>query len=113
MLEASKSGRDGILEPVWRLLDNILAVAQNRIELFQVEAKVEKIRMAQMLLLTSAVTVLATIGLTLGIFAIVILFWEDGLLTALAMLSGACVLGASLAWRALNRRLHESLPFAG
>jgi uncharacterized membrane protein YqjE len=113
MLEASKSGRDGILEPIWRLLDNVLAAAKNRIELFQVEAQEEKIRLAQMLLLTSAITVLGTIGIALGIFAVVIWFWEDGVLIALAMLSAVCVLGAGLAWRALNRRLRSCATFAG
>ena len=38
MREAANHGAGGILDPVWRLLDNTLAAAQNRIELFQAPA---------------------------------------------------------------------------
>jgi uncharacterized membrane protein YqjE len=50
----SNNGQVGILEPLWRLLDDILAVAQNRIELFRAEAQEEKVRLVELLLLASA-----------------------------------------------------------
>jgi uncharacterized membrane protein YqjE len=92
MRGVANDGHGGILEPVWKLLDNALAVAQNRLDLFRVEAQEEKIRFAQMLLVTSAIIVLATLSLALGIITIVMLAWQDGLLTALVLLSAACAI---------------------
>lgn len=112
MNSTGNSGQGGILEPIWRLLDNVLAAGQNRLELFQVEAREEKIRVVHMLLLTSAITVLATLALALTIVAIVMMAWPDGLLMALAMVIAGCAIGAGLAWRALSKRLGDPAPFA-
>jgi uncharacterized membrane protein YqjE len=111
MRDDRNNGQTGLLDPVWRLLDNVLGVAQNRVELFRVEAQEEKIRLVEMLLLTSLITVLATLSLVLGILVMAMMAWQHGLLAALAFLSLGCAIGAGLAWRALKSRL-ATAPFA-
>ena len=105
----SNNGPVGILKPLWRLLDDILAVAQNRIELFQAEAKEEKVRLVELLLLASAIVILTTIGLSLGIAAIVVAIDAAHRVIALAILGGMCATGAALVGRTLRRRLDREV----
>ena len=104
-----ESNNVGILEPLWRLLDDILSVAQNRIELFQAEAQEEKVRLVELLLLASAIVVLTTIGLTLGICAVVVAIGAEHRVIALAIIAGVCGAGAGLFGRALRRRLSREV----
>ena len=105
----SNNGPVGILDPLWRLLDDILAVAQNRIELFRAEAQEEKVRLVELLLLASAIVVLATVGLTLGIAAVVVAIDVEHRVLALAVLAGVCGIGAVLIGRLLRRRLDREV----
>src|SRR4051812_40813083 len=112
MRESSHNGAGGILEPVWRLADHTLAAAQNRIELFQVEAQEEKARLLEIILLASVFTVLLTLGLAAATFAIVLIVWRDGAMIALACLIIAYIAGAGAAGHLLHARLKAAPPFA-
>ncbi|HUS37664.1 MAG TPA: phage holin family protein [Verrucomicrobiae bacterium] len=105
----SNNGQVGILEPLWRLLDDILAVAQNRIELFRAEAQEEKVRLVELLLLASAVIVLTTVGLTLGICAVIVAVGVEHRVMALIACAAICGTGAGLIGRALRRRLDSEV----
>ena len=105
----SNNGQVGILEPLWRLLDDILAVAQNRIELFRVEAREEKIRLVELLLLASAVIVLTTAGLMFGICAVILAVGVEYRMLALIAFAAICGIGAGLIARALRRRLDRDV----
>jgi uncharacterized membrane protein YqjE len=105
----SNNGQVGILEPLWRLLDDILAVAQNRIELFRAEAQEEKVRLVELLLLASAVIVLTTVALTVGIAAVVVAVGVEHRVTALVVLAALFGTGAGLTGRTLRRRLDRDV----
>lgn len=105
--------RPGVWASLQRILDTLLATAQNRIELLAVELQEEKCRLMEALLLALAVAVGGIMTLTLVTFLLVILFWENGRLLALGGLSVMYLAGTALAWRALQSRLKARSAFAG
>ena len=106
------NGHSSLLDPLWSMLDGALATAHNRFELFRVEAREEKIRIFQIILLASALIVLGTLALALATFAIALVVWQEGSLIILPGVIAAYAIGAYLAWRALRARLHGEAPFA-
>ena len=112
MSEASET-KPGVWTSLKRILDTLLATAQNRVELFAVELQEEKCRLVEAILCAAAVAAFGMMTLSLVTFTVVILFWENG---RLAALGGLCVLylvGTALAWRALQARLKARSAFAG
>jgi uncharacterized membrane protein YqjE len=112
MRDFANNGHSSLLDPIWRLLDTGLATAQNRLELFRVEAREEKIRIFQIILLVSALIILGTLALALATFAIAIVVWQSGALIVLPCVIAAYAIGAGMAWRALRARLNGEGPFA-
>jgi uncharacterized membrane protein YqjE len=96
-----------------RILDTLLATVQNRVELFAVELQEEKCRLIEALLCAVAVVVCGLMTLTLLTFTIVVLFWENARLPALAALIVLYLVGTALAWRALHSRLKNKNAFSG
>ena len=105
--------KPGIWTSLKRILDTLLATAQNRVELFAVEMQEEKCRVVEAMLCAAAVAAFGMMKLTLVTFTIVILFWENGRLPALAGLSVLLLVGTALAWRALQSRLQARSAFTG
>ena len=103
----------GVWGSLQRILDTLLATTQNRVELFAVELQEEKCRLIETLLFAAAVAAFGLMALSLVTLTIVLLCWEKGLLPALAGLSVAFIIGAALAWRALQARLKARSAFAG
>jgi len=110
---AHNGSAGGILEPFWQLLDKTLAAAQNRLELFRVEAQEEKIRFMETFLLASAIVILGTLALAVATFTIAIYIWQSGPEIALAIIISTYAFGAVAAWRLLQARLISEKPFAG
>jgi uncharacterized membrane protein YqjE len=106
------NGAGGILEPVWGLLDNVLAAAQNRLELVRLEAQEEKLRLLEVFLLASAIVVLGTLALAVATFTILFYVWWNGPEIALSIVILAYAIGAGVAWRLLKARLKSGTPFA-
>ena len=105
--------KPGVWASLKRILDTMLATAQNRVELFAVELQEEKCRLVEAMLCAAAVAAFGMMTLTLVTFTIVILFWENGRLPALVGLSVLYLAGTALAWRALQSRLKTRSAFAG
>lgn len=105
-------GSARLLDPLWRMLDGGLAIVENRLELFRVEAQEEKVRLVQIILLALALMVLGTLALAVATFAIVMVVWQTGTLMVLPVVIAAYAIGAYLAWRALRARLKQEPPFA-
>ena len=105
--------KPGILVSLKRILDTLLATAQNRVELFAVELQEEKCRVVEAMLCAAAVAAFGMMTLSLVTFTVVLLFWENGRLPALAGLSVLCLVGTALAWRALQSRMKTRSAFAG
>jgi uncharacterized membrane protein YqjE len=112
MRDTATNGQQGLFEPVWRLVDHSLRLVQNRLELISVEAQEEKIRLFEMLLLASAIIVLATLALALTTVGIILYFWETGADLAIALLAISYATAAGFAWRAFQARLKAPRPFS-
>ncbi len=104
--------KPGVWASLKRILDTLLATAQNRIELFAVELQEEKRRMVEALLCAAAFAAFAMMTLSLVTFTIVVLCWENGRLIALAVLIVLHVVGTVVAWQSLQARLQCKRPFA-
>ena len=109
---ANNGSASGILDPLWGFLENTLAAAHNRLELFRVEAQEEKIRFMEIFLLASTVVILGTLALAVATFAIAIYIWRSGPEIALTFVISTYALGAVVAWRLLRARLKSQKPFA-
>ena len=110
----SPESAPGIFGSLRRLLDTLLATAQNRVELFALELQEEKCRLIELLLWLSAVVALGLLSLAMVTLTIVVLFWDNGRLAALITLSVLYLLATGGAYWALNTRLRKgNLPFSG
>jgi uncharacterized membrane protein YqjE len=105
--------KSGLWVSLKRILDTLLATAQNRVELFAVELQEEKYRIVEAMLCVAAVAAFGMMTLSLVTFTVVILFWENGRLLALGGLSVLYLIVTMLAWRALQSRLKAASAFAG
>ena len=105
--------KPGVWTSLKRIVDTLLATVQNRVELFAVELQEEKCRLVEAILCAAAVAAFGMMTLSLLTFTVVILFWENGRLPALAGLSVLYLVGTALAWRALRTRLKARIAFAG
>lgn len=111
MSEATET-KPGVWSSLRRILDTVLAAAQNRVELFAVELQEEKRQLVEALLCAAAFAAFGMMTLSLVTFTIVVLCWENGRLIALAVLIVLHVIGTALAWRALQARLQSKSAFA-
>jgi uncharacterized membrane protein YqjE len=109
--EASET-KSGVWVSLKRILDTLLATAQNRVELFAAELQEEKCRLVEAILCAAAVAAFGMMTLTMVTFTIIFLFWENGRLHALAALSVLYLTATIMAWRALHLRLKARSPFA-
>jgi uncharacterized membrane protein YqjE len=94
------------------IADALLATVQNRAELFGVELQMEKHRLVEAIVCAAAVAAFGMVALSPVTFAVVILFWENSRLAALAGLSVLYLLGTVLMWRAWQARLKVRSAFA-
>jgi uncharacterized membrane protein YqjE len=102
---------NGLFASAKRLADLTLATAHNRVELFAVELQEEKCRLIQSLLLAAAAIALGVTALTLVTITVVVLFWENGRVPALCVLSGLFVVASFFVVRALNKLVARAPGF--
>ena len=86
MSEASET-KPGVWASLKRMLDTLLATAQNRVGLFAVELQEEKCQLVEAMLCAVAVVAFGTMTLSLVTLTVIVFFWENGRLPALAGLS--------------------------
>jgi len=104
----------GMLHSLKQAGDNLLALLQNRIELFAVELQEEKYRALQAVLWLSVGVILLFLGLALAVGTLALWTWHcwgfPGLcgLTGLLLVAGALVLGVM--WKRLSS---TATPFSG
>lgn len=96
-----------------RLADLAVGMVQTRVELFVVELEEEKCRFIHMLLLAAAAMALGVTALTLTTITIVLIFWEEGRIPALCVLSALFIIGTVLVLRTLDTRLKSRGAFEG
>ena len=100
----------GLLAPAKRILRALSEFGQNRVELFLLELREERIRFFDALLLATACVVCALMTLALFTFALVVIFWEHRaiVLIILTLLYGVA---ATVSFFKLRKRLQEWQSF--
>ena len=104
---------NGLFASAKRLADLTFATAHNRIELFAVELQEEKCRLIQALLLAAGAIALGVTALTLVIITVVVLFWENGRVPALCVVSTILIIASFLVFRALKKLVASAPGFRG
>lgn len=112
-MEPTTPAPEGYLSSLRSLGEGLLAMGQDRLELFTVELQEEKFRLIQVFLWISAVLFTGMLAITFASLALVYFFWESA---RLAVLSGLAVfyIGALVAIVIAFRRYlsRQPNPFA-
>jgi uncharacterized membrane protein YqjE len=112
-MEEQGESAPGVVASVQRLFKTVLAIAHNRVELFLVEAQVERWRLFQLLLLLGVVLILSLMTLMAVTITIVIVCMEaERLDLVIAMVLVYLAATIFSFWR-LNVHLKQRAPFAG
>ncbi|HWX18265.1 MAG TPA: phage holin family protein [Candidatus Binatia bacterium] len=98
----------GILESLRRAGAGVLALAQNRLELFSVELQEQKARLLKVLVLLAVTVFLGSMALVLVTATIVVLVGENARGPVLVGLSVLYALGAVVAFLALRKELRSA-----
>lgn len=109
----SEGNSNGLFSSLKRLGDLAVGTIHNRVELFAVELQEEKIRLIQSIALTAAAIALGVTALTLLTITVVVIFWEEGRVPALGVLSALYVIATGLVIRALRKSLMGTPGFRG
>jgi uncharacterized membrane protein YqjE len=111
-METSTESGPGLFSSVKRLLNTALGGVENRIELFLVELREERVRIVEVLLLGFAAAVLGFMGLLVVTVTLVVIFWDSARVPVLVVLSaGYCLAAGGLLWR-LRIRLQRWSSFS-
>ncbi len=105
-----KSG--GVVASLQRILDSLLALAQNRTQLFAAELQAEKLRWVDTLLKLGFAIAVGMIGLMLATTTLVLFIWEEARYAGLVAVTAVFLLVAGvLFWRLRDELRREPLPF--
>lgn len=102
----------GILGSLGRIGDALLATVRNRMELFTVELQEEKWHLVEVLILSLLAVGAVFFALGLLTFLIILLFWNDGRIPAVAALAGVYLVGAILLGRMVRLKLSRWAAFS-
>ena len=104
----------GLFASLRRMLESVLALVQNRLQLFTVELQEEKIRLFDLLLRAAAVVVLGLMTLISVTALVVVWFWDTSPVAVLAIVTLVYGLAAVGIGYSLQQRLQRGPPpFAG
>src|SRR5215510_310826 len=99
-MEPSNEPSPGLFSTVRRLLNTALAGVENRIELFLVELREERLRVCEALVLGCAGAVLGFMALLTFTVTLVVIFWDSARVQVLVALSaGYSVTTIGIFWR--------------
>ena len=111
-MDPSTESSPGLFSSVKRLLNTALAGVENRVELFLVELREERVRIFEVLLLGCAAAVLGFMALLVVTVTLVVIFWDSARVPVLVVLSvGYCLATIGLVWR-LTIRLRKWSSFS-
>ena len=99
-MDTPSEARPGLFGSSKRLLNTVLAIAENRLELFLVELREERFRLFNALLLVCGLAAFGFMALLLGSFTLVVAFWDSARLTVLtALTAGYGLTALGIFWR--------------
>jgi len=111
-MDETPQGEGGMLATFTRMLRTLGDVAENRVELFVVEWREERLRLLDALLLLLAGAVCALMALLTVTFAIVVVFWDTHRVLVLALIILAYLGAAAALFWMLRSRLCRCQAFA-
>ncbi len=102
----------GLTASLERMIGSLLALGQNRMQLFAVEVQSEKLRLLDRLLKQALAIAMAMVALLLGTATLALFVWEKARYTGLLVLTGVYVaVAVFLLWRLRNDAQREPVPF--
>lgn len=110
-MSATPAERTGVWGLLRSVLDGGLAFVEKRVELVAVDLREEKKQFVETIMLGAAVIALGLMTLALGTLLVVVLFWENGRIPALAGLGALYLVATIVTWRNLRGRL-DKMPLA-
>ena len=102
----------GILASVTRWFHTLRDVAENRVELFLLELKEERMRLFDALLLAAVGLVCALMTLIMVTLTVVVIFWDTHRLLVLGLVTAAYAAAATAALVKLRSRLQRWQAFS-
>lgn len=110
MDEAPKQ-EDGLFSAVLRAVRTLRETLENRVELFLLEAKEDRLKLFEALCLAVVAVVLALMTMALITLTVVVVFWDTHRLLALVIVTLAYGTGATVAFVKLRSRLKNWQSF--
>ena len=104
-MDATPPTEGGLVPTVMRMFQTLRDVAGNRLELFLVELKEERVRMVEALLLAAVGMVCALMALALVTLTVLLVFWDTCRLPVLVVLTAVYAGAAGMALMKLRSRL--------
>jgi uncharacterized membrane protein YqjE len=111
-MDETPPAEGGLLSSVTRVFQTLRDLAENRLELFFVELKEERIRLFDALLLAAIAIVCALMTLVMVTFAVVVIFWDTNRLLVLALVTVVYAVAATVAFVKLRARLQRWQAFS-
>src|ERR1035438_8991286 len=111
-MDETPPAEGGLLSSVTRVFQTLRDLAENRLELFFVELKEERIRLFDALLLAAIAIVCALMTLVMVTFTVVVIFWDTNRLLVLALVTVVYAVAATVAFVKLRARLQRWQAFS-
>lgn len=102
---------DGVFSAVSRAVRTLRETVENRIELFLLEAKEDRLRLFDALCLAVVAVVLALMTMVLVTLTVVVIFWDTHRLLALVIMTLLYGAAATVTFVKLRSRLKNWQPF--
>jgi uncharacterized membrane protein YqjE len=106
-MDGTPPTEDGLMSTVAQMFQRLRDLVRIRIELFLIEMKEERARMFEALLLAAAGMVFALMTLIMLTFTVLVIFWDAHRLLALAVLTVAYAVAATVVFMKLRSRLQR------
>jgi uncharacterized membrane protein YqjE len=101
------SESSGLMESLKRLMGNLLAIVQTRLDLLSNEAEEERLRIGQRFFYGSIALLFFGLAITLLTVLILVMVWDSYRLPALGVFAALYFIAGILAWSALRRVASE------
>lgn len=102
----------GILATLTRMLKTLRDLVENRVELFVVEWKEERLRLFGTLLLAAVGVVCALMALVMVTLTLVVVFWDTHRVLVVVLLTAVYAVTSVTAFAAVRSRLRKWQPFS-
>lgn len=110
-MDEETNQENGLLSTVSRAIRTLRETVENRVELFLLEAKEDRLKLFDALCLAVIAVAFAIMTMILVTFTVVVLFWETHRILALVAMALLYATGAAVAFAKLRSRLKHWQAF--